>query len=339
MTDDQLKPLVRPRPLDPYSSRAPHLVAVVDTNVLLSSIDNDCRHEAEGWRSRLLLMSDRGDVVLYAADHVLEEVYRRLPRIAEFSPVPLDRLRARFEEEYLPVIQFVTVSDVDAPDPQVLAITDPDDVPTGVLAKLIGPCVVFSDDRHLKNPGFAPKRWIDSAGAAVEVVDASWDQLLTMNTAALPFRGMVGLISYTGRKTGISPWVLGAVVLGVGVLLLQRPVRRRSVLRAAETVFEMIVNDLIVAMEQEQQGAERLRKVILPPPLEPTLRQRVAIVLARQNEPLLAADVHDLIREWFPDALDTTIKEVRTVLEDGTEFVRVQRYRWQLGRAVAPRAS
>ncbi|MFK4102921.1 hypothetical protein ACI2L1_23105 [Streptomyces sp. NPDC019531] len=336
MTDDQLTSLARPRPLDPYSSRAPHLVAVVDTNVLLSSIDNDCRNEAEGRRSRLLRMSDRGDVVLYAADHVLDEVYEHLPTIAASSPVPLAALRARFEDEYLPALRFVTMSDVDAPDPQVLAITDPDDVPTGRLAKLIAPCVVFSDDRHLKKPGFAPKRWIDSAGAAVEVADASWDQLLTANTAILPFRGMVGLISYTGRKIGISPWLLGVVVLGVGAVLLKRPDRRRSTLRVVEAVFEAIVSQLAVAMEQERRGVERLRKAVLDVPAEPTLRQQVAIVLARQHEPLLAAEVHGLICEWFPDALGVSIKDVWSILADGTEFVRVLRYRWRLGGVVAP---
>jgi hypothetical protein len=31
-----------------------------------------------------------------------------------------------------------------------------DDVPTGQLAKLIAPRVVFSEDRHLRQPGLAP---------------------------------------------------------------------------------------------------------------------------------------------------------------------------------------
>lgn len=206
MTDDQLTPLTRRTPLDPYSSSVPHLVGIVDTNTLLSSIDNDCRNE--GWSSRLRRMTTSGATVLYAADHVLEEVYEHLPTIAEYSPVPLADLRARFEEYYLPALRFVTVSDVDAPDAQVLAITDPDDVPTGWLAKLISPCVVFSDDRHLKNPGFAPKRWLDAAEAAVHVAEGFEGQVVTVNVAALPIRGMFELISFSGRKIGISPGCL-----------------------------------------------------------------------------------------------------------------------------------
>ncbi|MFE7622531.1 hypothetical protein [Streptomyces sp. NPDC057509] len=336
MTDDQFAPLARPKPLDPYSSSAPHLVGIVDTNVLLTSVDNDCRNETQGRRSRLLLMSDGGDVVLYAADHVLDEVYEHLPRIAKSSPVPLAALRAYFETEYLPVLRFVTVSDTDAPDPQVLAITDSDDVPTGRLAKLIAPCVVFSDDKHLKRPGFAPKRWLDMAKAAVEVADGHRAQVTTLNAAALPVRGLVGLVSLAGRKVNVSPWVLGGLALGAGALLLKKPERRKATAEVAGKIFEGIGNQLAEGMVLERGGVEKLRKVVLAAPEEPTLRQRIAIVLARQNEPLLATEVHDLIHARFPEAPDVSIKEVRGALEEGTEFVRGQRYRWQLGRDVTP---
>jgi len=334
MTDDQRVPIARRTPLDPYSTRAPHLVGIVDANTLLSSVDNDCRNA--GWSSRLRRMTARGATVLYAADHVLDEVYEHLPTIAKSSPVPLATLRARFEDEYLPALRFVTVSDADAPDPQVLAITDPDDVPTGKLAKLIAPCVVFSDDKDLKDPGFAPKRWLDAAEAAVNVAEGFGDQTTTMNVAALPVRAMVGLITFSGRKVGISPWVLAGVVLGAGALFLKKPERRKTAAQIAGKIAEGLGNQLAVAMAQEQRGIEGLRDVILPEPMTPTIRQQVAITLARQNLPLLAAEVHELIQLHFPDEPKVGIKKVRAALEEGTEFVRVERYRWQLGREVAP---
>lgn len=337
MTDDQRARIKRSKPLDPYSGGTPHLIGIVDTNTLLSSVDNDCRHE--GWSSRIRRMTASGATVLYAADHVLEEVYEHLPRIAESSPVPLATLRARFEDEYLPALRFVAVSDADAPDPQVLAITDPDDVPTGKLAKLIAPCVVFSDDKHLKMPGFAPKRWLDAAEAAVNVAEGFRKQTVTMNAAALPIRSMAGLITFSGRKVGISPWVLAGVVLGAGALLLKKPERRKTAAQIAAKIAEGFGNQLAVAMAQEQRGIEGLRDVILPEPMTPTIRQQVAITLARENRPLLAAEVHELIQLHFPDDPEVSIKEVRAVLNEGTEFVRVERYCWQLGRKVAPHAS
>ncbi|MGJ5826007.1 hypothetical protein [Streptomyces ossamyceticus] len=336
MTDDQVAPLARRTPLDPYSSSAPHLVGIVDTNALLSSIENDCR---KGFRSRLLRMSDDGTATLYAADHVLDETYERLPRIAKSSPVPLEALYAHFEAEYLPALRFVTMSDVDGPDEQVLAITDTDDVPTGWLAKLIAPCVVFSDDRHLKKPGFAPKDWQRAAKSVLDIAEGVRGQAVTVNAAALPARGAVGVVKLLGRQTGISPWAIGAVVLGGGALLLKQPDRRKAAATFAVRALEVVGTKLEAARTQEWQGVEKLREVILAAPLQPTIRQQVAITLARQAEPLLAAEVHDLIYGHFPDEPTVSVQDVRAVLEEGSEFVRVQRYRWQLGREVAPRPS
>ncbi|MFF4453743.1 hypothetical protein [Streptomyces goshikiensis] len=334
MTEDQCVPGTRRTPLDPYSSSAPHLVGIVDTNALLSSIENDCR---KGFRSRLLRMSDDGTAVLYAADHVLEETYEHLPRMAARGLVPLSTLRAHFEAEYLPALRFVTMSDADGPDEQVLAITDADDVPTGWLAKLIAPCVVFSDDRHLKKPGFAPKDWQRAAKSVIDIAEGVRDQAVTVNAAALPARGAVGLVKLLGRQAGISPWVIGAVVLGGGALFLKQPDRRKSAASFAVKALEVVGAKLEAATARERRGLEKLREVILAAPLRPTLRQQVAITLARQNEPLLAAEVHELIYVHFPYEPTADPQAVRVVLEEGSEFVRIQRYRWQLGREIAPR--
>jgi predicted nucleic acid-binding protein len=336
MTDDQIAPLARRTPLDPYSSRAPHLVGIVDTNALLSSIENDCR---KGFRSRLLRMGDDGIAVLYAADHVLDETYEHLPKMAKRGLVPLSTLRAHFEAEYLPALRFVTVSDVDGSDAQVMAITDTDDVPTGRLAKLIAPCVVFSDDRHLKKPGFAPKDWQRAAKSVLDIAEGVRDQAVAVNAAVLPARGAVGLVKLLGRQTGISPWALGAVVLGGGALLLKQPDRRKAAASFAVKALEVVGTKLEAATAQERRGVEKLREVILAAPSRPTIRQRVAITLARKIEPLLAAEVHELIYAHFPDEPAVSVQDVRAVLEEGSEFVRVQRYRWQLGREVAPRPS
>ena len=144
MEYQQVTDLVASMRLDPYCSLAPRFLGVVDANAILSSVDNDCR-KGPHWLSRLLRMASGGTAVLYAPDHVYGEVYRRMPKIARSSPVPLAVLRERFEAEYLPVLRYVTVDTAAIADPQVLAITDPDDVPTGQLAKLIAPCVVFSE--------------------------------------------------------------------------------------------------------------------------------------------------------------------------------------------------
>jgi hypothetical protein len=52
-------------------------------------------------------MASGGTAALYAPDHIYTEVYRRLPKIARSSPVPLAVLRERFEAEYLPALRRV----------------------------------------------------------------------------------------------------------------------------------------------------------------------------------------------------------------------------------------
>lgn len=66
--------------------------------------------------------------------------------------MPLAVLREWFDVR--PTV--LTVDTAAIGDPQVLAISDPDDVPTGQLAELIAPCVLFSEDRHLRKPSLAP---------------------------------------------------------------------------------------------------------------------------------------------------------------------------------------
>ena len=117
-------------------------------------------------------------------------------------------LRARFETNYLPYLRFVTVDVADIVDPQVLAIPDPDDVPTGQLATLVAPCVVFSEDKHLREPSLAPEDWRAVAACAIDLIEAAAKQYELMQTAnhslSLPLTGAIELFKFVGRRTGLS---------------------------------------------------------------------------------------------------------------------------------------
>jgi hypothetical protein len=130
MMAEQAQAIVVQRRLDPYCPPGLRFLGIVDTNALLSSVASDCR-KGPYVRSRLLRMADAGAAVLYAAEHVYGEAYEHMAKVARGTRVPVPVICARFEEHYLPVLRFVTVGVDQADDPQVLAITDPDDVPTG----------------------------------------------------------------------------------------------------------------------------------------------------------------------------------------------------------------
>jgi hypothetical protein len=280
-------------------------------------------------------MTDRGTAALYMTDQVYGEVYRHLPKVAQWSGVPIDVLRARFEEHYLPVLRLVTVDTTHVLDPQVQAITDLDDVPTGQLAKLIAPCVVFSEDRHLRLPGLAPDDWRMIAHCAVDLVEAASRQYAaagTVKVAGLPLYGAMELIKLVSRRTGVPTWLLGTVAAGGGALLLKDAERRRAVAKVIGPMLKAYSAEWMGATAQEQRGLAGLREVLLPAPTVPTTKQQVAIVLARQRRLLLARELQERMLVHFSRESIPTVGEVRAVLKDGLEFVQVERYRWQLGR-------
>ena len=338
MTDEQVRALMAYTRLDPYCSGGRRFVGVVDANALLSCVGNDCR-KGTYWRSGLLRMTDGGTATLYAADHIYGEVYEHLPKIARWSKVPVGVLRSRFETNYLPALRFVTVDTTDIVDPQVLAITDPDDVPSGQLAKLIAPCVVFSEDRHLRKPGLAPEDWRLITDFAVDLVEAAGRQQAVgraTNGLSLPLSGAIELIKFVGRRTGIPGWVLGLLAGGGLTYALWTPERRKVIGKYVLPVLEAYGKEMEGALAQEQRGLAGLREVILPAPAVPSVKQQVAIVLARQREPLLAREVQEQMLTLVSGELVPTVAEVRAVLKDGSEFVQPERYRWQFGREAEP---
>jgi hypothetical protein len=334
MTDEQLRVIVAGVRLDPYSWGSPRFVGVVDANAILSSVGNDCR-KGTYWRSGLLRMTDRSTAALYAADHVYGEVYEHLPEISQWSKIPVGVLQTRFEKQYLPLLRFVTVDMTEIIDPVVFAIADVDDRPTGQLAKLVAPCVVFSEDRHLRKPGLAPDDWRLITTFAVDLVEGAAKQYqveAAANGFNLPLSAAIELIRFATRRTGLSPWLIGGVVVGAGALVLKDPERRKAPGKHIMPIVDALGKEMSAAAAQEQRGIQRLREVMLPAPAVPSVKQQAAIALARQRYPLLAREVQELMLTHFRCDLVPTVAEVRAVLTDGSEFVQPERYRWQFGR-------
>jgi len=272
MTEEQLRTLMTYMSLDPYCAGGRRFLGAVDANALLSSVGNDCR-KGMYWRSRLLRMTGGGTATLYAPDHVYSEVYEHLPRIAASTKLPTSELRARFAEQYLPTLRFVTVDTTHVDDPQVLAITDPDDVPLGQLAKLIAPCVVFSADKHLRKPGLAPDDWLLAAQFAIDLVDAAMREQRVGQAAhglSLPVSGAIELAKFVGRRTGLPGWALG-LLAGSGVAYaLWTPERRKAVSKYLLPVLDAYTNEVSEAALLRQRGLAGLREVLLPAPTAPS---------------------------------------------------------------------
>jgi len=323
--------------LDPYCL-GHRFVGVADANTVLSCVGNDCR-KGTHWQSGLLRITNRRIATMYASDHVYGEIYEHLPDIARWSKVPVPVLRARFETNYLRHLRFVSVDISDVVDPQALSITDPDDVPTGQLAKLVAPCIVFSEDRHLRKPGLAPDNWRLVAEYGVDLIDAATKRYqVTQATRgfSIPLTGAAELCKFLGRRTGLSPWLIAGIAGAGAAIYLKNPERRKTVSKYVIPVLQAFGDEYRSAATQEQRGLTGLREVMLPGPMQPSVKQQAAIILARQCEPLLAREIQERMPMFFADELVPTVAQVRSVLKDSPEFVQPERYRWQFGRLAGP---
>jgi hypothetical protein len=318
--------------LDPYSSFPLKLVVVVDADALLSSIDNHCR---SGNRPRLLRIAASRGACAYAEDHVYGEVYRGFRRIAASTSISVGELRACFEEHYLPLLRWVKTDAAGITDERVARVTDQTDVPTAELASLIAPCVVLSQDKSLRRPGFAPEEWRLAAGHGVQVVEGADMQEAAVMVMSLPVLVVLGGGIQLGKAARI-PWWASLVLMGVGgYALLRSSERRRVVANGAELFIEGIGEALSQAAAREQAGVHLLKRVRLEPAWPPTAKQQVASVLARQRQPLLATEIHESIQRHFEDCAPA-LAAVRAVIKASPEFTQPERYRWQLGRISGP---
>lgn len=334
---DASTPLVIESALDPYSRLTPKFIGVVDADVLLSSVKNDCEHGAD-WRSRLLRMTDQRKSFLFAADHVYFEVYRGLPKIAKSSTASLSELRSRFEEQYLPAVRFVSMSAEQPCDEQVALVTDPTDVPTAQLARLVAPCVVFSGDQHLRKPGIAPSNWRSVAGAGVAIADASLRASVATNSVALPVQGAARLVRVMADRVGLPPWLVLSLTASVAAVYLKSDLRRAKLGAVAGAVGTTLLAQLAEATEDERRATRELRPALLAERTDAMAKGRVATILARQCDALLAREIKYLINDYFSVEPSETVSDIRTVLLENPEFAKTGRYRWQFGRECEPLA-
>jgi len=334
--DDAVADLGRLLQPDPYARGMPQFLTVVDTDTLLSSIDNHCRMNRPSRIARLA-RSYRVDVL--APDHVYGEVYDGFRKIAKSSPCTVEQLRSLFEECYLPYIRWVKVDPAEFEgDDRIRVVFDIDttDVPTAQLASLIGPCLVLSGDKSLTTPGFAPKEWRPAAGNAVTMVTAEARSEGAAGAMGLPVVGVIAGTVKLGNRFGM-PWVLSVALLGCSVaLLLQDPTRRSRVWCRVGPFVEAMLDDMAEQHRKAQAGRARLAQAMCKPVDAFAPKQMATIVLARASEPRLAREVHEEMFDHFDEHSVPSVTEVREILRSGSEFIQPDRYRWQLGRYSGP---
>lgn len=106
---------------------------------------------------------------------------------------------------------------------------------------------------------------------------------------------------FPARRTSLSPWLIGAAAIGTGSHLLRKPEQQEAVGKRVMPLLQAYADWTAQAATQERRGIQGIREVMLPSPAAPSLKQQVAIVLARQQEPLLAREVQEQLLMHFAE--------------------------------------
>src|SRR5258708_37424705 len=84
--------------------------------------------------------------------------------------------------------------------------------------------------------------------------------------AVAPGWAAVELIKFLWRRTGNSPWLVGAVIAGEAIVVLRKPERRRALGKYGMAMLQVLAEMLAEAEGQEPRGFAGPRGGTLPAP-------------------------------------------------------------------------
>ncbi len=318
-------------------------VQIFDTDHIINMVKADVR-DRRPIRSRSRI---------YASHHVYEEMYQadhlgnanKFEKLASqsiqegWSTTP-DKFQSVFEEDYLPTIVFVDVGNlfVDHESPKRVHVTDYKDVPTAQLAVLLSGVsrIVCSLDKSLKKAELSPQS-LPEVMDALEAVDLANSSLSGASAAVAGIS--IGVNELTKALAGwlrLPQWVVVFTTIVVVIVILQKPERRRSVIKAAAPIGGFLDTTI-----KKGRSAEKVLDLAVLPADRVGLgiEQAIAALLVQVpvGQGLLVREIMEQLPQiGFPvNSLKQT--ELRSILESAPCFVRVQRYRWQLGQVLGAR--
>jgi hypothetical protein len=321
---------------------------VVDANILRNDIRRACR---TGQRTVLVTAANAGLIRLFCARHVHDEVIEHSGEWTATGPVTRNDFLRAWLLEYLPLIRVVAIGDEHlawlgpAERARVRHLAEPgqdhDDVPSAVLALLLGAFFLSGDGKPLRAVyGDADlsghRAWVDILKAGGDAGQLCKTLTLAANLTALAGQGMASGARRVAAAT--SPWVLVAAGLGAAWWYRSRPAStRQQVTSVAKYVLTCAFSAAVVYQEVQGQFTSAAPETPGWGSLAADLDQ--AAVLGR-------ACLHTLARSTGCDrsAAELTAElphlgvaqgeaKVRQVLRGGGPFTEVWRGRWQAGHA------
>lgn len=267
------------------------LPIVLDTSMLL----NDIVCATRGQGDPLLLALARKEVAhLFATDRVREEVESHLAARAIQGHVAPEHAFSMWSRSYLPLIRFVTVDDV----PRGQAVTalanrHPTDLPTGVLAELLAPCLVFAVDNDLVDTGIARRDWTAVVHNAEEAKQLemlfSGSSFFVLLFGSLGVEGVKGLIKLA--RAAPVPTIIGAVLLGLLLHSHLTSNRGRQQIATAKDLAKDAGQRLGEVFDAAMEAKSFVQSASFVLEVEPTELAHAARAVAVAPDPLRASEV------------------------------------------------
>ena len=334
------------RPLMPQIRYRP-----LDTNVLLKNIARDVRGYPVPTAIRLLGVL--GALRLYVGPHVVSEVEEHID--AHMLEQRLDVAFARWiwEHEYMPRLWVVDPALLWSQDKRIatLADRDPDDLPTGRLAILLGQ-KALSEDPDLTDYGLASGepwlRLVFAVGSVAkgETVDFGivFGASVSMTTVAEVVGAGRQLAATPGGKRALLVIGVGFVLVVLGAVLLRQlhePSRQwidekaRGGVRALASGGKVAFGAYASVSLSRVHGEIDLQAGVVADGHSPTPIQVAARTLAVAAAPVTTRDLAAAV--WAYKRVPAAAKQrLRALLESVPAFVETAPDRWQLAQRALP---
>jgi hypothetical protein len=213
--------------------------------------------------------------------------------------------------------------------PRVIDIDDPDDVEHAQLAQFVSATAVYSHDKDLRKPGYAPrdrKTFNERLEHISQITDyAKKEQVITFGvrgTGAIVF-ALVDVISRSLQIKKIEVWLGLAFASAVGLKIALEPLERRH---RFGVVVEQMFAQLSVEVERHDRAMTALitsRLIRIEP--NPRLEIRLASYLVRYP----GLTITEMRRSIGVNA--PSYKTMRETLESHPSFVETRPCHWMLG--------
>ena len=305
-------------------------VLVADTDALLGDA---CDTLVSGLRSELLRAVDTSTAIAFMSEQTYLELGRMSAVCARGRGVNHDALRALLIDSYLPRVPVIRTSSSTNNFwlPAVDGVRDIDDVPHAQAARLIGANAVYSHDKHLRRPGFAPadRDHYNHRVAQLSALSARHETEQSAGlVVAVASGGVSEVVSRASVWLKVKPSVLwlGLAVglVAVTYVALSPTDRRRRFLDAAAPLVERIA----VAVARSDAARQVLAAgALIPIDNADRIEVRVAMQLARhpdQNMTELSEHLALTPRER---------RELPALLRHHPSFEPSSRYGWSVGQA------